>query len=204
MNTLKSFEDYYRQRAQLWEIQSLTRTRAIAGNSTIGVKFQKVAALLTNFKTPSHPLTAFVADWEKRINDMRLRIQNERTPKGKDELAIKTGKGGKHGCRIYCSGLCLRYGWQEANTLRALDRGARPRGYFPEPDLLIENYRRLRRLEGILRRWSYEGETVLPDDPAAYLRVAIRCGFSSAESFRVAVASWRAAIRDVYLKVFAA
>jgi glutamine synthetase adenylyltransferase len=87
--------------------------------------------------------------------------------------------------------------------LRALDRG-RTSAVLPEPDLLIENYRRLRRLEGILRRWSYEGETVLPDDPAAYLRVAIRCGFSSAESFRVAVASWRAAIRDVYLKVFAA
>ena len=202
VNTLKAFEDYYSQRAQLWEIQSLTRTRSIAGNATIGVKFQKLAALLTNFKTPSHPLTAFVADWEKRINDMRMRIQNERTPKGKDELAIKTGKGGLMDAEFIAQVLCLRYGWQEANTLRALNRG-RTSAVLPEPDLLIENYRRLRRLEGILRRWSYEGETVLPDDPAAYLRVAIRCGFSTAESFRVAVASWRAAIRDVYLKVFA-
>src|SRR6185436_248827 len=28
VNTLKAYEEYYRQRAALWEIQSLTRTRA--------------------------------------------------------------------------------------------------------------------------------------------------------------------------------
>src|ERR1043166_934378 len=32
VNTLTAFEEYYRQRAMLWEIQSLTRVRAIAGD----------------------------------------------------------------------------------------------------------------------------------------------------------------------------
>jgi glutamine synthetase adenylyltransferase len=73
---------------------------------------------------------------------------------------------------------------------------------LPEPDKLIGNYRSLRRIEAILRRWSYEGETVLPDDPAPYYRVSVRCGFKSPEAFAAALANWRAAIREVYQKVF--
>ena len=133
---------------------------------------------------------------------MRMRIQNERTPKGKDELAIKTGKGGLMDAEFVAQGLCLQNGWQEANTLSALQR-AREVGILRNAEKLIENYRRLRRVEGILRRWSYEGETVLPDDSAPFYRVSVRCGFSSPEAFRSAIASWRAAIREVYSTLFA-
>ena len=65
---------------------------------------------------------------------------------------------------------------------------------LPKADKLIDNYRELRRVEGILRRWSYEGETVLPDDPAPYYRVSVRCGFETPESFRKTLARWREAI----------
>ena len=97
--------------------------------------------------------------------------------------------------------LCLEHGWLEANTLRALERGLEA-GVLPEPEKLIANYRQVRRVEGILRRWSYEGETVLPQDPAPYYRVAVRCGFASAEEFREALSSYRQAVREVYEKVF--
>src|SRR6185503_6287336 len=52
VNTLDAYEEYYRQRAQLWEIQALTRTRAIAGDLRVGQRFQELAARLTNFKEP--------------------------------------------------------------------------------------------------------------------------------------------------------
>ena len=65
--------------------------------------------------------------------------------------------------------------------------------------MLIRNYRQLRRVEGILRRWSYEGESVLPDDPAPYYRVSVRCGFASPEAFRETMLGWRREIREVYL-----
>jgi len=173
VNTLDAYEDYYRQRAMLWEIQSLTRTRAVAGAPGIGEQFQQLAAALTNFKHPNLPLAAYTPEWKQQIHQMRMRIEKERTPPGKDDLALKTGKGGLMDAEFIAQALCLEHGWREANTLRALERG-RSAGVLPGAARLIENYRLLRRVEGILRRWSYEGETVLPDDPAAYHRVAVR------------------------------
>jgi glutamate-ammonia-ligase adenylyltransferase len=116
-------------------------------------------------------------------------------------LAIKTGKGGLIDAEFIAQALCLEHGWQEANTLRALER-ARDDKVMPDAGKLIENYRQLRRIEGILRRWSYEGETVLPNDPAPYYRVSVRCGFATPEKFRAALAKWRRAIREVYVKAF--
>jgi len=135
---------------------------------------------------------------------MRQRIEKERTPPGKQDLAIKTGAGGLIDAEFIAQYLCLANGWHVANTLRALiharDQHVLAAG---EAKLLIENYRRLRRVEGILRRWSYAGETVLPDDPAPLYRVAVRCGFTNATHFMKAVGQYRVAIRQVYSKVMA-
>jgi glutamine synthetase adenylyltransferase len=132
---------------------------------------------------------------------MRLRIEKERTPKGKDDLAIKTGAGGLMDAEFLAQALCLENGWHEPNTLKALEKGRDSR-VLSRADELIENYRALRRIEGILRRWSYEGETVLPDDPEPYYRVAIRCGFSSPEAFRESLAKSRQSIRATYDNFF--
>ena len=224
VNTLEAYEEYYRQRAQLWEIQSISRTRPIAGDMKLGAQFQELAAKLTNFKNvpavgddvrrlklsgrkisakqnePPH-VVSYTPRWKKEIHAMRMRIEKERTPRGQDDLAIKTGKGGLMDAEFIAQALCLENGWQEANTLRALERGQKSK-LLPEAEKLITNYRQLRRVEGILRRWSYEGEVVLPDDPAPYYRVSVRCGFASPEEFRTALAKWRRAIREVYEKLF--
>jgi len=219
VNTLAACGNYYRERAQLWEIQALTRTRPVAGNFALGEKFQKLAARLTKFgknssvgaevtrltsntkskKTPY--VVSYTPDWKRQINQMRLRIERERTPQGRDDLAIKTGKGGLIDAEFIAQALCLENGWQEANTLRALER-ARAAGSLPDAEKLLDNYRKLRRVEGVLRRWNYEGETVLPDDPAPYYRVSVRCSFATPEEFGNALAKWRKAIRGVYEKVF--
>lgn len=225
VNTLEAYAEYYRRRAALWEIQALTRIRVVAGDDGVGEAFRELAATLTDFRPgtnhavgarprtrnskpgtrnlhDSSRIVCHAPDWKQEIHRMRLRIEKERTPAGKDELAIKTGRGGLVDAEFIAQALCLEHGWQEANTLRALER-ARAESLLAGADKLIENYRRLRRVEGILRRWSYEGETVLPDDPAPYYRVSVRCGFSTPEAFREALASWRAAIRAVYQNVFA-
>ncbi len=175
----------------------------MAGDARLADEFKRMAALFANFKEPLSSLAAYSPDWKRRIHRMRMRIEKERTPPGKDELAIKTGKGGLMDAEFIAQSLCMANGWQEPNTLRALQR-ARDAGVLPAADKLIESYRRLRRVEGVLRRWSYEGETLLPGDAAAYARVSVRCGFSTAGAFREAVAGWRSIIRRSFSKVFEA
>jgi glutamate-ammonia-ligase adenylyltransferase len=202
VNSLKTCEEYYRQRALLWEIQTITRVRAVAGNMEVGQRFQKLAATLANFKQPSMPLAAYSKDWRQQIVRMRYRIETERVAAGKQALAFKTGTGGLVDAEFIAQTLCLAQGWQEGNTMNALER-ARDEGVIPQPSagILIENYRKLRRIEGTLRRWSYEGESEFPDDPAPQYRVAVRCGYASVETFFKTVASYRAAIRQVYAQI---
>ena len=235
VNTLEAFEDYYRKRAQLWEIQSISRTRPVAGNLELGKRFQNIVGALTDFRAEnvkagfatnsSAPkkviskksslgksksgarvitsgLAAFNPNWKSQIHHMRQRIEKERTPPGQDALAIKTGAGGLMDAEFTAQTLCLANGWQEANTLRALVRGKDSK-MLPDAGVLIDNYRQLRRVEGILRRWSFERETVLPVDEAPFCRVAIRCGFATAEELRAALANYRRAIRRAYTKFFA-
>jgi glutamate-ammonia-ligase adenylyltransferase len=203
VNTLAAYEEYYRRRAMLWEIQTLTRARSIAGDMKLGERFQNLAASLTNFAHPAQPLAAYTKDWKLRIHQMRMRIEKERTPRGQEELAIKTGAGGLMDAEFIAQVFCLENGWHEPNTLSALERGNRE-GCLPDAKKLTQNYRQLRRVEGILRRWSYEGETVLPCDSAPFYRVAVRCGFASAEEFRKAVDGFRRSVREVYARVFEA
>lgn len=203
VNTLGAYEEYYRRRAMLWEIQSLTRARPIAGDSRVGGQFQKLAQTLTNFKQTSLPLEACAPQWKEQIHQMRLRIEKERTPAGKHSLAIKTGAGGLVDAEFIAQTLCLAGGFYEPNTLRALERASGSE-LLPSSDgvLLMENYRKIMAIERILRRWSFESESVLPDDPAPFYRVSVRCGFADSDSFMQAVAGYRAAIRGVYAKVF--
>ena len=149
VNTLGAYEEYYRQRAQLWEIQALTRTRPVAGDLKLGEQFQKLATALTDFSARMQPQASSLRasnehihasqsfgwkprptlpgclhpDWKKQIHQMRMRIEKERTPRGQDDLAIKTGRGGLMDAEFIAQAMCLENGWQEANTLRALERG---------------------------------------------------------------------------------
>jgi glutamate-ammonia-ligase adenylyltransferase len=201
VNTLKAHEEYYRRRAALWEIQALTRVRAVAGDMELGAQYEQMAASLANFTTPN--VAAYAPDWLEQIDKMRDRIANERTPPGKDRLAIKTGAGGLIDAEFLAQAYCLACGWQEPNTLKALRR-ASDEGAMPAADgaEIMSNYGQLRRIEGILRRWSFEGETLLPDEPAPFQRVAIRCGFATSAEFTKALAGIREKIRAVYLRHF--
>jgi [glutamine synthetase] adenylyltransferase / [glutamine synthetase]-adenylyl-L-tyrosine phosphorylase len=220
VNTLAACEEYYRRRAALWEIQALTRVRPIAGDLEAGGQFQQLAAALADFspenvaagfvasaarakKAGRSGLAAYTPGWKKEIDAMRERIARERTPAGKDRLAIKTGAGGLIDAEFLAQAFCLARGWQEANTLSALRRGGKA-GLLGRGDarLLLQNYGSLRRIEGILRRWSCEGEVLLPDDEAALCRVAVRCGFAGARDFMQELEATRAAIRAVYVKYF--
>ena len=219
VNTLDACEDYYRRRAALWEIQALTRVRPIAGDMTLGAQFQQLAGALANFTPqnvaagfllpssfaarPLAGLAAFTPGWKAEIARMRGRTIQERTTPGRDHLAIKTGVGGLMDAEFLAQTFCLTAGWLEPNTLQALRRAV-DEGLLP-PDggqSLLQSYSRLRRMEGILRLWSFEPETELPEEDAPLCRVAVRCGYDSAAEFMDDLKQIRAAIHAVFQTVF--
>src|SRR5260221_9067732 len=122
-------------------------------------------------------IAAWQENWMGEIHRMRLRIEKERTASGQQRLAIKTGTGGLVDAEFAAQALCLKYGWRHPNTLRALARAAGEKGApVAALEALMNGYRKLIHIERILRRWSFEAESVLPEDPAPLYRVAVRCG----------------------------
>lgn len=200
VNTLDAYEEYYRKRAALWEIQSLTRIRPVAGDMVIGGQFQKLANSLADFSKPTK-IAAYTPDWKLQIAKMRERIAKERTPRGEERLAIKTGYGGLVDAEFMAQTFCLEHGWPEPNTLKALQRGHEAK-LISNGDDFIKSYRALRRIECILRRWSFEGETTLPNEDPPLYRVAVRCGFKTIEEFMKHVAQIRGVIHKSYEEVF--
>jgi [glutamine synthetase] adenylyltransferase / [glutamine synthetase]-adenylyl-L-tyrosine phosphorylase len=204
VNTFGAYRDYYQKRGMLWEIQTLSRFRPICGNEAVIRKFSEMARSLTDFSKPTRKTpAAFTPDWKEQIHKMRVRIEKERTPAGKDALAIKTGRGGLMDVEFVAQAICLQNGWHEPNTLSAIARAAEDQALSSESArLLSDNYRKLMQIERILRRWSFEAESMLPKDPAPFYRVAVRCGFSKPEDFAEAVRSYRAGIRTEYDRYF--
>lgn len=204
VNSLPAYEEYYRQRALLWEMQALSRARAVAGDAAVGTAFTEMASRLTDFSGAENRVASHRPDWRAEIVRMRRRIEKERTPAGQDALAFKTGRGGLIDAEFLAQTFCLARGWHEPNTFKALERIERE-GALPAADAaaLRENYRKLRRVEAILRRWSYEGESVLPSDPAPLYRVAVRCGYQDAAPFMAALAGWREGMRAVFERALA-
>lgn len=203
VNTLQAYDDYYRQRASLWEIQALSRTRPVAGDMRTGMQFQTLAGQWSDFSPAKPAANAWTPGWKGEIRKMRERITKERTQSGSEPLAIKTGTGGLMDAEFAAQILALNHGWQEPNTLKALLRAKDEKLLASkEAHLLIANYRNLRHIEGILRRWSFAGETVLPTDPEAFQRVSIRCGFKRPADFQKAVAQYRSGIQAVYQSLF--
>jgi hypothetical protein len=83
-------------------------------------------------RNPSLPLAAYQPEWRAEIDRMRGRIEHERTPPGKDPLAIKTGAGGLVDAEFIAQVLCLAHGWQEP-TPSARSKRARRRA-LPAPE----------------------------------------------------------------------
>ena len=93
VNTLTAYEEYYRTRAQLWEIQALSRTRPVAGHAELGQRFQRLGPAADRFhdsRRSGWPLHS--PGWKAEIARMRQRIEKERTPVGKQQLGHQDGR----------------------------------------------------------------------------------------------------------------
>ena len=189
VSSLETFQSYYLNRAQLWEMQALTRTRAISGPSQD--QFMEVAksAWLRAGKDPELLV---------KIDSMLERIRRERGS-GSDVLDLKTGRGGIIEAEFLVQALQMREAIWEPNWHRATD-GLHKRGFLNDAETtqLKEAYRFLRRCESVLRCYENNAVSTVPNDANEQRKLAIRLGYDTVENFHRDYSVARETIHAIY------
>jgi len=173
--SLPTYQAYYDNRAQLWEMQALTRARAITG--PLKDEFMDLAKAAWRRASQDPELLV-------KIDSMLERIRRERGS-GSVFLDLKTGCGGIIEAEFLVQALQMRENLWEPNWDRAVN-GLRECGLFndAEANQLRQSYQLLRRCESGLRRYENKAVSSLPIDPDEQRKCAIRFGYDTFENFR--------------------
>ena len=188
---LAAYESYYRERAQLWEVQALTRARAISG--ALQDTYMKVAQDIWRD-------TGQQSDLFSKIDNMLERIQKERGS-GSEFLDFKTGVGGMIESEFTVQALQMRSGIWEPNWEKAL-AALESAKVIPVSDAgkARASYNFLRRVETTLRRFEAKNVSALPAEQEEQLRLAKRVQDLEMQQFMKKYRDARETIHDVYQK----
>ncbi|UYF96638.1 bifunctional [glutamine synthetase] adenylyltransferase/[glutamine synthetase]-adenylyl-L-tyrosine phosphorylase [Rhodococcus aetherivorans] len=89
VRTLASYQAYYAQWAQNWEVQALLRADAVAGDAELGLQF------LHMIDATRYPAGGVSDDAVREIRRIKARVDSERLPRGADPAThTKLGRGG--------------------------------------------------------------------------------------------------------------
>ena len=187
--SLESYQSYYAGRAQPWELQVLTRARAVKG--PLQSEFIEMAKHVWR-NAGQH------VDLRARIDNMLERIRRDRGS-GSDFLDFKTGFGGIIEAEFLVQALQMRENIWEANWERAVDL-LRDHGRLTESEAgkLGHAYGFLRRGEAVLRRYDNKSVSVFPSDPNEQRKLAIRLGYEDFDAFREKCVDARETIHGLY------
>jgi glutamate-ammonia-ligase adenylyltransferase len=187
--SLETYEWYYTNRARPWELQALTRARAITGplqNEFMGLA-QRVWRL-----AGQHP------DLLARIDGMLERIRRERGS-GSDFADLKTGRGGIIEAEFLVQALQMRENIWEPNLQRAIDQ-LQHEGHMSDSEVakLKHAYALLRRCELALRRYENRSVSTLPRDTHEQRKFIVRLGYEDPDAFRRDYLNARDTIHTLY------
>ncbi len=187
--SLETYQSYYAGRAQPWELQALTRARAVTG--PLQSEFIEMAKHAWR-DAGQH------VDLRARIDNMLERIRRDRGS-GSDFLDFKTGAGGIIEAEFLVQALQMRENIWEPNWERAVDQ-LRESGCLADSVLatLREAYAFLRRCESVLRRFENRAVSVLPSDSDEQRKLAIRLGYEEFDVFRERYVDARETIQALY------
>src|SRR5262249_48004942 len=169
---LTAYRDYFEHRAQFWEMQALTKARALFGHEVDSLRDTVTAIWRRASEAPG---------LKQQIYKMYQRIIKERT-KGDDLAHFKTGKGGLIGIEFLVQYLQMKNRVMETNTLLAIEKLGSSVG-ATEHDALAATYRFLRRVESVLRRYSNSSVSQLPSRKEDLRVLARRLDFANEEEF---------------------
>jgi glutamate-ammonia-ligase adenylyltransferase len=187
--SLETYQWYYANRARPWELQALTRARAITG--PLQNKFMDVAKRAWRQAGQQPDLLA-------RIDGMLERVRRERGS-GSDFADLKTGCGGIIETEFLVQALQMRENIWEPNWERTIDQ-LQQQGQMSDSEIgkLKLAYALLRRCELVLRRYENRGVSTLPNNPDEQRKFAVRLGYDNFETFRHDYVEAREAIHTVY------
>jgi len=187
--SLAACETYYQQRAQLWEVQALTRARPLCG--ALQQPFIEIVQRIWQAVGQRSELFP-------KIDNMLERIRRERGSRN-DFLDFKTGGGGMIEAEFLVQALQMKSGLWNQNWNAALSA-------LGEADLLsstdvesaIRCYDFLRGCETALRRWENKSVPTLPAESNEQQKLAHRLGFKNFEEFAKEYCDARATIHSLY------
>jgi glutamate-ammonia-ligase adenylyltransferase len=187
--SLTAYEAYYETRAQLWEVQALTRARPLAG--PLQDQFMELARRVWRKAAQRNDLYL-------QIDGMLGRIRHERGSAA-DVLDFKTGTGGVIEAEFLVQALQMRAGIWNPQTMGAL-RELTTQGLLREEDatLMEDSYKFLRLIESALRRWENKSVSSLPADETEQRKLAKRVGADSLDAFGQRYREARESIHAVY------
>ena len=187
--SLAAYESYYQQRAQLWEMQALTRARAICGPSR--QEFAEIARTIWRAAGERPDLFG-------KINDMVERIRRERGS-GMDFSDFKAGIGGMIEAEFVIQALQMKNDvWEPNWTAAVAELVGRNLVSASEASALARNYNFLRRCETTLRRWQNSKVDTIPAEQDEQRKFSKRLGYDNSEAFANDYHAARAAIRGFY------
>ena len=181
INSIKSFEEYYKQRARTWEQQAMVRARFIAGNQQTGDNFINMVRKFTY--RPKLEYESII-----QISRLREKIEkdlSEEVIKGKN---VKLGYGGLADIEFSVQILQMMYGeknkrLKETNTLLAVAQ-LDALGLIDHKDSenIKKSYLFLRNLECALRIQNISPMSHLPKEQEKLLMLARFLNYSEKES----------------------
>jgi len=180
--SLAAAEQYYREHADLWERQSLTRARLVLGDPALG---RRVRATLARVVYAAPPGPAEL----KAIVEVRARMETELGRETPGRRHVKLGRGGLVDVEFLAQALALVHGGRHpavrrAGTTAALRALAEVGALAPDLAAgLVEHYRFLRRVSVGLRLFGARPPDVLDLAGPMPARLAVALGYAGREAF---------------------
>ncbi len=100
--TKRTWESYYRQEADIWELASLLRFRPICGNSRLSDSLCKLSRSF--YREERKPEEVF-----SRLCELKGRVERERVRSSGSSVDIKLGKGGIMNLELWCQGTLMAW-----------------------------------------------------------------------------------------------
>lgn len=201
VSSLSAWRKYHSSSAALWEKQSLTKLRFVAGDPSLGEQAMRVATECIYGRQDKD-----AREIAQGIGTMRNKIWRELVAP-KKRMDLKAGHGGLIDIEFAAQYLQLVHGPKHSemhtqSTTQALAMAAQL-GLADDETcrVLIDGYAFLRRLEHRLRIVHDRSEQHLPKDPIEMEKLARRAGYDDGEQLVADFQMWSQVLHEAYLSI---